>query len=81
MQTMPTQTTPTYDIPSVEIPAIPMTEWNTLVRAWIGRPVTPQEEQRIEQMARHNWTARVVAEDILGRDLTTEEVMDQINKT
>jgi len=63
------------------IPALLPDKWAELVGALIARPTTKEEKQRIEKMARHNWTARIVAEDILGRDLTTEEVEERTPKT
>lgn len=68
MRHMPIET------PDGKIPALPADEWARLVAALIGRPTTEVENDRIEKMARHNWTVRVVAEDIVGRDLTEEEV-------
>ncbi len=59
------------------IPALMPDKWADLVEALIARSITTEEKQRIEKMARHNWTARIVAEDILGRDLTTEEVEER----
>lgn len=56
------------------IPSLPLDEWHDLVRAFINRELTVDEIAQVEKMAAHNWTARVAAEAIIGRDLTTEEV-------
>lgn len=31
-----------------------------------GRPLTAQEKQRADKMANHNWTLRIVADDLFG---------------
>ena len=68
------QTMPTIMSDGVQVPTLPAGEWNRLVLAMIGRPITPEERRKIQRMAGHNWTARVTAEAILNRDLTSQEL-------
>lgn len=78
MRRMPTfilkRTTSRCGFRTSNIPAIKPKQWNAMVRAMIGRNTTHDEDARIEEMAEHNWTARVVAEEILGRDVAEEEM-------
>ncbi len=57
--------------------AIPLpvcAEWDERVLCLIARPVTSAEAEKIGKMRAHNWTVRIAAEAILGRDLTTAEL-------
>ena len=65
---------PTHMSDGTKVPAIPKRQWDALVAALIGRETTAGERERIEKMANRNWTARIVAEKIIGRDLSEEEV-------
>jgi hypothetical protein len=54
----------------IEIPAIPRDEWFGKLAAIAGRPLTADEVAQAEQMGRHNWTLRVVAERLFGEEKT-----------
>lgn len=68
MHADPTDTTP--DAERVLIPSLPRDQWHERLRAFVGRDLTDEETVRVKKLARLNWTLCVVAEDILGRDLT-----------
>ena len=72
MRTMPGFATDPSD-PTKAIPIPVARDWDKLVRALIARPLTAAEDARVAWMRRCNWTARVAAEDVLGRTLTTAE--------
>lgn len=72
MREMPTFITDPVTGDAVEVPVAQ--DWIGSVQRLVGRPLTAQETATAEQMARKNWTVRVAAEAILGRDLTQAEV-------
>lgn len=65
--------------PTIALPTLSADRWNNGVRALVARDLTPVESARCDEMARHNWSLIVVAEEILGREFTPEEVESRKN--
>ena len=67
----------------VTVPTIPIEEWYNqialFVRVVAGRELTQEEKRRRGDMANANWNVRIVAEAIIGRDITEVE-MEKINE-
>lgn len=59
---------------SITLPTLTGDKWLAAVCALVGRELTEGEQSRVKRCLTHNWSVRATAEDILGRDLTYEEV-------
>lgn len=59
----------------IDVPALSRDKWYEAVVALVGRHLTDEEMARVAKCAKNNWTVVVTAEDILGRQLTPEEVV------
>jgi len=64
MRTMPTILSDGSPVPSVSA-----AEFNRRLEEIASRPLTEAELARVERMAAHNWTLRVIAEELFGSDV------------
>lgn len=74
MRVMPTVAAGRHGIPAAEIPVAESSLYERAVVSMLGRPIADVERDRYERMACRNWTARVVAEDLLGRQISETEL-------
>lgn len=80
MRTMPTMMTVINQHGQNAMVPVPIAaDWSGSVEALVARKLTAEELAKAERMAKHNWSVRVAAEAILGRDLTYEEVESRRN--
>jgi len=66
------------------VPVLTYGEWCSLVACFVRvaecRSLTVDERVRRDELGECNWTARVVAEDLLGRELTEAETSMAIRR-
>ena len=48
--------------------------YDDAIRALVGRDLSPAEQATLANMKAHNWTVRVAAEALIGRQLTDCEM-------
>ena len=66
----------------VDIPAIPVQEWwdklNEICQHCTGRDISDDERSRAQEMMDHNWTVRVVADELYDEPKVSEYFLSQI---
>jgi hypothetical protein len=53
-------------MPESDAPIISGGEFNQRLASIAGRPLTPEEQSRADEMAAHGWLLRVVASELFG---------------
>ena len=51
---------------AIELPTVSSRKWESLLEQAAGRPLTDDEKRRADKMGAHNWTLRIVIENLFG---------------